>query len=286
VVVGGSQRSGTTLMRVILDSHPRIACGPETSLLTGGFLPHKLATRFDFREDEIWQLHSRCRDHAEFVDVFLAEYARRRGKQRWAEKTPQNVHHLEFVFRHFPKARFIHLLRDGRDAVCSIRTHPKFRLVEGTQVPTGIRRPLKPCVESWLEATADGLRWRGHPQYLEVRYEDVVNEPEPTLRRVCEFIGEDWTPALLRFHEQDASSRDPAKFISNAAATQPLSKQAVQRWRKDLSPDEVALFNRLAGERMRELGYDTESSSLQTGIEDEGRGRPQGTLPVLKHHRP
>ena len=47
VILGGSQRSGTTLLRVMLDSHPRLACGPECSLLTGGFLPHKLAKRFD-----------------------------------------------------------------------------------------------------------------------------------------------------------------------------------------------------------------------------------------------
>ena len=292
IVIGGSQRSGTTLMRVILDSHPQIACGPESSLLTGGFMPHKLAARFDCTEDEIWQWRERCRDHAEFVDVFLTEYANRCRKRRWAEKTPQNVHHVGFIFRHFPKARFIHLVRDGRDTVCSIRTHPKYRIVDGRQVATGIRRPLKPCIESWLAATADGLRWRGHPQYLEVRYEDIVNEPEPTLRRVCEFIGEDWTPALLEFHLQDEASRDPRKFVSNLAATQPLSRQAVQRWRKDLGEDEVALFHRLAGERMRVLGYamgEPQSYTLAPRVfeeedEDEGREQAQEGPDVLKHH--
>jgi len=59
----------------------------------------------------------------------------------------------------------------------------------------------------------------------------------------------------LEFHALDEASRDPRKFVSNQAATQPLSKQAVQRWRKDLAPDEVAFFHQLAAERMRELGY-------------------------------
>jgi hypothetical protein len=210
------------------------------------------------------------------VDTFLAEYARRRGKVRWAEKTPQNVHHVRFIFRHFPKAKFIHLVRDGRDTVCSIRTHPRFRWVDEKQVATGIRRPLRPCIQGWLTATADGMRWRGHPNYLEARYEDILNDPEPALRRVCEFIGEAWTPALLEFHAQDEASRDPKRFISNVAATQPLSKQAMQRWRRDLAPEEVAVFNRLGGARLRELGYELEPPPGGTA------SAPQ-TATALKH---
>jgi hypothetical protein len=137
------------------------------------------------------------------------------------------------------------------------------------------------------------LRWRGHPQYFEVRYEDIVNDPELTLRRVCEFIGEEWTPVLLEFHTQDEASRDPKKFVSNLAATQPLSKQAVQRWRKDLTPDELALFHQLAGERMRELGYamgETPSYEVsQRTFEEEDeddddlRARDATDPAVLKH---
>src|SRR2546428_34964 len=94
VIVGGCQRSGTTLLRVILDSHPHIACGPESSLLTGSFLPHKLAARFEMPLAEIRRLQAEASDHAEFVDKLLSRYAARHGKTRWAEKTPQNVRHV------------------------------------------------------------------------------------------------------------------------------------------------------------------------------------------------
>ncbi|MBI3853517.1 MAG: sulfotransferase [Verrucomicrobia bacterium] len=259
IIIGGSQRSGTTLLRVILDSHPHIACGPETSLLTGGFLPGKLSRRFDFPVEEIWQLHERATDHAHFVELFLTQYAANRGKTRWAEKTPQNVSYLPFIFRHFPSAKFIHLVRDGRDAVCSIRTHPKFRMMNGQQVVTNVRRPLRPCIESWLRDTEAGMCWRGHPQYLEIHYEKLVTDLEPTLRQLCEFINEPWHAAMLEYHSQDEPSRDPTRFIANAAATQPLTTQAVHRWRKELSADELRLFNQLAGKRMIELGYQLDS---------------------------
>lgn len=257
IILGGSQRSGTTLLRVMLDSHPHIACGPECSLLTGGFLPEKLARRFETPIDELWQMRKQACDHAHFIDLFLSNYARKRGKQRWAEKTPQNVRYIGWIFDRWPKAKFIHVIRDGRDTVCSIRTHPRFRIIEGEKIPTGICRPLQPCIESWLHDTASGLKWRGNPAYLEVRYEELVQNPEPTLRRVCEFIGEPFDPALLHYHEQP---RDSTNFITNVAATKPLKTSAIGRWRENMKPEELALFNRLAGTRMAELGYNLNQS--------------------------
>ena len=236
----------------MLDSHPNIACGPECSLLTGGFLPEKLSRRFDVPLDEVWRIRKAATDHAHFIGLFFNDYTTRRGKRRWAEKTPQNVRHIGWIFRHFPKAKFIHLLRDGRDAVCSIRTHPNFRVVNGEKIPTGIRRPIEPCIESWLRDTAAGIKWRGYPGYCEVRYEDLVTVPEPTLRALCEFIGEPFDEAMLRYHEQP---RDPTNFITNLAATKPLKTSAVGRWRKELTAEEMTVFERMASTRMAELGY-------------------------------
>src|SRR6266478_4880458 len=221
IIIGGCQRSGTTLLRVMLDSHPHIACGPESGLLAGSFLPQKLTKRFNVPTDEIWRLWGMAKDHADFVDRFLTRYAFDRGRQRWAEKTPHHARFLEYIFRHFPKAKFIHMIRDGRDVVCSIRTHPKYRIVDGKKVATGIRKPIEPCIDSWLRETANGLRWRDHPSYFEVRYEDLVNAPELQLRQLCDFIGEPWDFAMLEYHRETGPSRDTANFIANEAATKP-----------------------------------------------------------------
>lgn len=255
MVLGGCPRSGTTLLRVMLDSHSRLACGPESGLLAGSYRPRDLARKFEIPEAEIVALRRQARDHAEFIELFFTRYLQVRQKTRWGEKTPRNVRYLDYIWKHFPNAKFIHVVRDGRDVVCSMRTHPRYRLVDGQRVPTGIRRPLEPCVAVWLRDTAAGMRWRGNANYLEVRYEDVVSETEATLRRVCEFIGEAWEPALLEYYRERGASRDPAKFVANIAATQPVSESARQRWRRDLSAEELARVEKLTSDRLRELGY-------------------------------
>jgi protein-tyrosine sulfotransferase len=255
VIVGGCQRSGTTLLRVMLDSHSRIACGPESSLLAGSYLPEVLARKFDIALPEIVALRRQAHDHAEFIELFFAKYLTLRGKERWSEKTPRNVRYVEYLWKHFPQAKFIHVIRDGRDVVCSLRTHPRHRLVNGERVPTGIRRSLAPCINVWLRDTAAGIRWRGHTQYHEVRYEDLLTQSEQTLRRICDFIGEKFEAGMLEYHRNGGASRDPNKFISNVAATQPLSDHAVARWRRDLTGDELALVEKMTRDRMRELGY-------------------------------
>ncbi len=274
VILGGCPRSGTTLLRVMLDSHPRIVCGPETSLFTGGFIPHKLAARFDMSEPEIWALHDQAGDHAQFVERFFSRYAERRGRSRWADKTPQNIRHLDYIYRHFPEARFVHVIRDGRDVVCSMRTHPKFRVVNGQPVETNIRRPLRPCIEMWLEDTGCGMAWRGRSKYFELRYEDLVGAPEKTLRSLCEYLGETFDGAMLEYHARHDSSRDAARFAANEAATQPLSKESIGRWRNDLTDDEQKLFAQLAGHRLCELGYGNDSSSSASQPGTAGKQPP------------
>jgi hypothetical protein len=262
VIIGGCPRSGTTLLRVMLDSHPHIACGPENSLLGGSFLPERLAVAFDLPSADIWRLRRRARDHAQFIELFYSRYAETQGKPRWGDKRPHNIRFLDFILRHFPRAKVIHITRDARDAVCSLRTHPKYRLVNGERMLTGIRRPLRPCIRMWLRDTAAGMKWRGHPGYCEVKYEDLVDRPEVTLRSVCDFIGEPWDAAMLAYHEQGGGSRDPRRFVANFAATEPLNRQAIQRWRKDLTAEELQLVHRLAGQRLAQLGYSIDSASL------------------------
>ena len=86
---------------------------------------------------------------------------------------------------------------------------------------------------------------------------------------------------MLEFHAQDEPSRDPTRFIANAAATQPLTTQAVHRWRKELSADELRLFNQLAGKRMAELGYELDSDEITPALNYE-----RDAFATLKRGRP
>jgi hypothetical protein len=258
IVIGGCGRSGTTLLRVMLDSHPRIACGPESALLHEPFQPHRagwLAGRFGLDEGLVRELLRGSGSQAEFVDRFFEAYRRSTGKPRWGDKTPRNVNAIAWVFAHFPRARFVHVIRDGRDTAVSLRTHPRHRVVDGALVPVQTWNPIDECVGRWRDAIEKGRPFRGHPGYAEVRYEGLVAEPEATLHELLEWLGEPWDDAVLHHSDVSSPSRDPAKFPQNPEATRPVYDSAVGRWRSELSAEDAAAVKALAGDLLVELGY-------------------------------
>lgn len=260
VVVGGCARSGTTLVRVILDSHRNLCCGPESGLFfRKRTVPTRLVDIFDLPRPKVTRLARESGSRAEFIDGFFELYARRSGKQRWAEKSPRNVQALDYIFRSFPKARFIHVIRDGRDVACSLRTFPRHEVVEGELVPLETRNPLEPGIERWVSDIAAALPYRSDPRYLEIRYEDVVANTRETIAKVLEFVGEPWDEGVLRHAEVESSSRDVTKFPQNPEAKKPVTDESIGRWKRDLTPDEREVFNELAGGLLVEMGYENSS---------------------------
>lgn len=259
IVVGGCGRSGTTLLRVMLDSHPRICCGPESAL----FVPRpvdaerveSLATRFGMNVDRVRQMRRSSQSQAEFVDRFFADCCELTGKPRWADKTPRNVLSLDFVFEHFPNARFVHVIRDGRDVACSLRTHPRHKVVDGRLVELNTWRPMEECARRWADDVRVGLAYRGHPNVTEVRYEDLAADTERALRDLFEWLGEPWDERVLRFHEVEGTSRDVTNFPQNPEATAPAYTRSIGRWRTAMSADDAHVFKPVAGGLLCELGY-------------------------------
>lgn len=186
-----------------------------------------------------------------FVETVLHAYLEQQVKTRWADKTPLNVSHIDWIFRHFPEARFVHIIRDGRDAAASLRNHPVRRLVDGRWIRVPRTRPIHVCIRAWDDLTRRGLRHRPDPRYHEVRYESLVLEPEATLRGLFAFLREPWDPRVL-------DRVDPPAFVGgeldSAAA---ISDSRIGRWRQDLTPAEQTLFKRLANPLLVELGYES-----------------------------
>lgn len=250
-------------MRVILDTHSQICCGPESKIFSGrarddqNRLPiEKLSRKFDVPVAAIRQMLAASKSHAEFVDLFFKAYCRAGGKSFWAEKTPKNVLAIDYIFRHFPDARFIHVIRDGRAAICSLMTHPRHRVVDGKLIKTNIRNPIDQCVDLWVKCVGAGLAFRGDPRYVEVRYEELVLRPEKTLKHLFTFLGHEWEEELLSFHQVESSSRDVTRFPQNPEATRAIYTSAVARWRSEYSEAETAYIKKHAGALLRELGYD------------------------------
>jgi hypothetical protein len=256
IIVGGCGRSGTTLMRVILDTHPHICCGPESRLFQPRVpSPPKLARRFGLQEAAVNRLFDSSGSQAEFIDRFFALYCEARHKPRWSEKTPRNVLYLDYIFEHFPKARFIHMIRDGRDTICSLRTHPRHKVVDGKIIKLNTWHPIEPCLERWINDVRAGLAFRGDPRYVEIRYEDLVARPRETLAPLFDFLGEAFDERVLEYHRERGQSRDATHFPQNPEATRPMYNQSIARWQRDLTAEELALVKRDAGPLLQELGY-------------------------------
>jgi hypothetical protein len=255
IVIGGCPRSGTTLLRRLLDEHPSICCGPESNaLLPGRPNPDELAFAYDLARDEVAALLAQSESQAAFVAAFFSRVAAARGKRRWAEKTPLNIAHLGWVLSHFPRARVIHVIRDGRDVVCSLRHHPVRRFVDGAWKSVPQDRSVVSCARQWLSLTGKGMAWRTDARYLEVRYEDLVDDPEVTMRRVLAFLEEPFDPQWLqsRLAAQDGvDSKRP-----NAAGA--ITRSSIGRWTRDLTLPEKDQVRRLATDRLLELDYVTE----------------------------
>ena len=236
------------MLRLVLDSHSRISCGPETR-----FLPdlrrivdsdfHRLA-RFGFsREDWLRRI-------ADFFGGVHTDYARGRGKVRWADKTPLYALSIDFVTEVFPDAQIVHVIRDARDVVVSHRKR------------FGYWSAVK-CVVKWPKyirtARAFGAALP-EGRYHELRYEDAVRDPDKTLRALFEFLGEPWEEAVLEYADRshDVAEKytvEADKRRAAAGTDAAIYASRVGTYRRELDPFLRLLVRVFSGPTLRELGY-------------------------------
>lgn len=244
----GCQRSGTTFLRLVLDSHSRISCGPETR-----FLPDlrrivgsdwERLSRFGFpREDWLRRI-------ADFFGGVHADYAHGRGKARWADKTPLYAISLDFVTEVFPDAQIVHVIRDGRDVVVSHRK----RFGYWSAVKCVVKWPRYIRTARAVGATLPADR------YYELRYEDAVREPEKSMRALFEFLGEPWEEGVLDYvdkpHDVAGKYTTEADRRRAAAGTDSaIYRSRVGSYRRELDPFLRLLVAVFSGRMLRELGY-------------------------------
>jgi hypothetical protein len=203
------------------------------------------------------------------IRAFFRLYAERHGKTRFGEKTPRYVESIDAIAQALPEARFIHMIRDGRDVALSTNK----RLVElRDTTPVPIERMAK----RWRGRIAGARRAAGaNGHYLEIRYEDLVLDTEPVLRRVAEFVDLDWDPAMLDYHRTAAErlqemNRDherggrkggvlsgEERMKAHALTSAPPQADRTAVWKTGMDPADVATFERVAGDLLAELGYET-----------------------------
>jgi hypothetical protein len=244
---------------MMLDSHRRICCGPESSLFRRRAIDTRwLAHRFGFAHGEVQALDDAAASRQDFIERFARLCMAKAGKARWAEKTPRNIARIGEIFRCFPEARFVHVLRDGRDVACSLRTHPRHKVVDGRLVPLDTWKPIAGCARRWRDDIEGSRRFWGDPRFHTLRYEDLVLNPRPVLARLMDFLGEDWDEAMLAHASADSPFRDATRFAQNPEALGAVTTASLSRWQRDLDERDKRIFKRIAGPLLVELGYATD----------------------------
>ena len=285
----GVNRSGTTLLRLMLDAHPQLAIPAETHFVPRLIKRWRRLDAEDVPQDERRRIvvelitsHPRWGDlgigedelraHLEAISPLgLADVARAvhlvhahaQGKPRWGDKTPRYLRELRRISAALPEARFVHLIRDGRDVAVSLRG-----------VSWGTADPAE-AAELWsgqiLAARREAARLPAGT-YMEVRYEDLVGEPERALRAIADLLDLRWEPAMLSYHERarermapvmrDRRRRDGTVAVTaaerarqHAGVDEPPGAHRVGRWRSELAAPDRERFEAVAGELLGELGY-------------------------------
>ncbi|TDD71776.1 sulfotransferase [Actinomadura darangshiensis] len=271
IFVLGCPRSGTTLLQQMLHSHRRIAFPSETR-----FVHTSYAARHEFGDlerpenrralaewitkGEDTKFKVLKLDTADVVEeivhapptlgsalatVFRA-YARRHGKPRWGDKRPSYFRRVPTLRRMFPDAQFVHLVRDGRDAVSSLTRMPWF---DGDIYAAAL---------TWREAVDTGRRLQtrlGPGTFYEFRYEDLVAEPEDALVKLCAFLGEEYDPEMTKAY-QHARQTVPSTRIWHLNTHEAANTRHIGAWRERMEDWEADLVEHVLADRLLQHGYE------------------------------
>jgi hypothetical protein len=284
----GCPRSGTTLLSAILHAHPRIAMPPETRFLLPAYRARlefgDLADRANRRRlaKRMTGKGTKFRDlgleRATVIRRIVAgpptvgsaagtiwrEFAHSRGKARWGEKRPAYWRDMDVILRLFPDAQVIHLVRDGRACVASLKNVPWWEsgAIGGMAAWTLADRELR---RTGQRLPADS--------YHRLRYEDLLAEPRRELVALCDFLGEPFAEAMLD-HAAAAQDIVPDRKSWHVRTKGDLDLARIEAWRTALDLRELGLFEAVAGRAMQANGYEL-----------SGAGVRPTALDIARYHR-
>lgn len=245
IFIGGLFKSGTSLLRAMLGQHSTIASGLETYWFDLNWKNkddkfweriNMLSKFYEIDEEETHNLVDDSANVAQFLNSFLAKYTARLSCQRWVEKTPGNIKHLDRIFQYWPDAKVIHIVRDPRDVFASLREAKKWD-------------SLDKYVALWCDFFRLAEKFKAengnnNGQIMEIRYEELVLDPVVTMKSVLKFLGEPWEDSVAQFLGNKEDYEKVLKHAGKASTTlerlrSPLTKSRVGIWKKVLEKEEL-----------------------------------------------
>jgi len=271
VFIIGCPRSGTTLLTLMLSSHPRLTIPPETRFLVPVWrrrlrfgdlsdpanharladeLVKTKGTKFKHLRLEPEQVKKAVMTSpptiGSAIGAVYRTYAESQGKPRWGDKQPTYFRNVALLRAMWPDAQFVHLVRDGRDCVASLKRMRWWK--HGSIVATATWVHSVDCARRAEQRLPDR-------SFTEIRYEDLVRDYPTVLRELCDFLGEDFDEAMLK--PQKLARQLPGKQRRkwHWRTAKYIGPRRVGTYEELLTPREAALIERVAGDRLRALGY-------------------------------
>jgi hypothetical protein len=253
VIIGGCPRSGTTLVRALLSTHPNIKSpNQELNILMWINKKNILRNKLGLTDEEIKSL-TQYKDHILFAENVIKIYQKKNKNKLIVLKHPYHILIIDELFKFFPKIKFLHIIRDGRDTSCSLRTHPKRKIIKDKIVKIDTKNPFSWCIRRWITCINIGKKCKFSKNYLEIQYEDIVLNTVKTINKITNFlkiekISEDHINGFYKNQEYK-------KHIQNIEVSKPLYNKKIGRWKADISKKEKKKFKKMAGDLLIELGY-------------------------------
>ena len=268
VFIVSAPRSGSTLLRLILDAHPDLAVPPPgwlfdlvyPYLYSYGNLGDE-ANLLSLAEDILatptvqkWPLTMRpvdlvaaakSRSFAGLYEALHVAYANLENKKRWGEKTPRNAFWIDEIRELFPDAQFIHIVRDGRDMAIDIS--------DSVLLPYSVYSGAN-LWQRYVLAIRDSGSRLSASAFCEIRYEDLCADPMSTIRRICSFLGEDFHAAMLA-PNRTKSAQNWSSHPLHAKTSEPISTRYCDMYKTRLPPEDVEALEALIGDSLQLFGY-------------------------------
>lgn len=246
VFVVGCSRSGTTLIQKVIESHSKcFSYQGETAMFTLQNIFRLSRKHFGLEGGELRTALSNANNVVDFFDQQVRRINKESPGEIFIEKTPNHILYLKIILRSFPNAKVIHVVRDGRDSYCSALGH------EG--VPQ--RNSILAFAKYWTNVVETGLAAEKDQRVFHFRYEDFTHNPMTELSKIMNHIG----------LEAEESQIDPLSWADDSRTSDkdfkklqgPVTTSSIERWRTQLSSEDIQIFNAIAGHTLRKLGYKT-----------------------------
>ena len=267
----GSGRSGNTLLRSILSGNSDISIPPESYRIPFAIKKFHIFNNRDW-EDIVSQVLKEFEDCKEFYtweiditdaqkrleniadskrtlsnifDELFCTYTEKHspGSKIWGDKTPMNTLYLDWIGTVFPRSKFIHIIRDGRDVASSYLKMERYDTI-------------LEAANRWINSieSAQSFGSKIKENYMEIRYEELVTKPEEIIKDTCDFLDIDYDSKMLDHTKQVKKLGDTDKE-HHSNLSKPISSDSVGKWRNNLSESDQESITKLLHKHLQRLGY-------------------------------